>query len=437
MRLDYLSGWGNMLESEAKVGALPKKQNSPQKVPFDLYPEQLSGTAFTVPRKTHLKSWLYRLLPSVKHSNTFELISNSNLLSADQNKVITPPDQMRWNPLPQPDKPTDFIEGIITMATNGSAAGHQGGAIHLYAANQSMTDHYYYNADGDWLIVPHQGELLLKTEFGRLTVKPTEIAVIQRGIRFQVELLTDDEEVDANHWAAGYICETYGEPFMLPERGPIGANSLAEERHFQLPTAWYEKKKGQFKLTAKFNGHLWQSKIENSPLDVVAWHGNYVPYKYDLSLFSPVGSVHFDHPDPSIFTVLTSPSHSVGVANIDFVIFPPRWMVAEHSFRPPYFHRNIMSEFMGLIHGEYDAKSDGFKPGGSSLHNCMTPHGPDATTYQKATGVELMPEKYDHTLAFMFESSQIWQLTEFAKNTDLRQKDYLACWDNFIDSSHA
>ena len=422
MTLSYMHGFGGTFESEVVAGALPKKQNSPQKVPFDLYSEQLSGSAFTAVRHANVKSWLYRILPSVKHNSDFTLIKNTFFRSAPLNETITPPEQMRWDPLPIPEKPTDFIQSIVTVAANGSVAHQTGGAIHLYAANRSMEKHYFYNADGDLLIVPQEGELLIKTEFGLLELKPTEIAVIQRGIRFQVKIKSAQ--------ARGYICETYGAPFNLPDRGLIGANGLAEERHFQIPVAWHEEKQGDFALTAKFNGHLWQTQIAHSPLDVVAWHGNYAPYKYDLTLFNPVWSVHLDHSDPSIFTVLTSPTLNPGVANIDFVIFPVRWMVVEESFRPPYFHRNIMSEYMGLVHGEYDAKKGGFVPGGGSLHNCMSGHGPDQKSYEAAISAELKPHKYDATLAFMFESSKVWELSEFALNTELRQQDYPHCWQD-------
>lgn len=419
MTLTYLHGFHNTFQTEAIAGALPYKQNSPQVAPHGLYAEQLSGSAFTAMRHDNVKSWLYRLLPSVKHCGQFKLI-DSLFKSAPLTDATTPPDQLRWNPLPIPQEDTDFIQGIITIAANGSAAQQSGGAIHLYACNQSMHDHYFYNTDGDLLIVPQQGKLQIKTELGVMIVEPTEIAVIQRGIRFQVDLLEDS--------ARGYICETYGAPFRLPERGPIGANGLAEERHFQTPVAWYEEKQGDFLLTAKFSGKLWQTTIQHSPLDVVAWYGNYAPYKYDLKLFNPAWSVYLDHSDPSIFTVLTSPSHTPGVANIDFVIFPPRWMVTEESFRPPYFHRNVMSEYMGLILGEYDAKKEGFVPGGSSLHNAMAGHGPDNDIFEAASKAELKPERYRDTLTFMFESSLVWQTSDFALNTPLRQQHYIDCW---------
>ncbi|MCH9643241.1 MAG: homogentisate 1,2-dioxygenase [Gammaproteobacteria bacterium] len=413
-KIQYMTGFANYFQSEAVDGALPLRQNSPQKVAYDLYAEQLSGSAFTAPRAQNHKSWLYRILPSVKHCSAFTTSESKLFLSSRFNTAVTPPDQFRWDPLPVPTVATSFVQGIVTVATN------TGGAIHLYAANSSMQQDYFCNADGELLIVPQDGALLLKTEFGLLELKPTEIAVIQRGICFQVELLS--------RHARGYICENNGVPFMLPERGLIGANSLADERHFQVPTAWYEQRDGDFTLTTKFNGSLWQTKINHSPLDVVAWQGNYVPYKYDLTLFSPVNTVAFDHPDPSIFTVLTSPTMRPGTASIDFVIFPQRWMVAEDTFRPPYFHRNYMSEYMGLIQGKYDAKQSGFVPGGASLHNCMSGHGPDSAAFEVASSKQLVPEKYDETLAFMFESSQIWQVTDFALQTDLRQSDYLDCW---------
>lgn len=409
----YQSGFGNHFQSEALEGALIKGRNSPQKVPYGLYAEQLSGSAFTAPRHVNLRSWLYRIRPSVLHSE-FTLLAQPYLVSSPYHTVPTSPTQMRWNPMPYPSVSCDFIQGLVTLA------GHDGAAIHLYAANTSMKKDYFYNSDGDFLIVPQEGGLRFKTEFGVLDVVPGEIVVIQRGIKFQV-ILKDEK-------ARGYICENFGAPFKLPELGVIGANGLANSRDFQTPTAAFEKDTGQFRLITKFQGHLWAAEILHSPLDVVAWHGNYVPYKYDLSRFNTINTVSYDHPDPSIFTVLTSASDTLGVANVDFVIFPPRWMVAQDTFRPPYYHRNIMSEYMGLIFGTYDAKQTGFLPGGGSLHNCMSAHGPDASGFHQATAAELKPEYYDNTLAFMFESRHIWKLTPHALNADFCQKNYLECW---------
>lgn len=417
--LSYINGLNNHIESEAIQGALVRGRNSPQKVPYGLYAEQLSGSAFTMKREKNLHSWLYKLRPSVLHGD-FSSITHPLLKGTPFHSLNTPPMQMRWSPMPYPTQPTNFIDGLVTFAGNGAIEEQMGAAIHLYAINASMEKVFFYNADGDFLIVPEKGELRFKTEFGILDVGPGEILVIQRGIKFQVVL--------KNSHARGYVCENFGAPFSLPELGTIGANGLAHPRDFQMPVAAFEEKEDHFCLLTKFQGQLWQADIRYSPLDVVAWHGTYVPYKYNLHLFNVINSVSFDHPDPSIFTVLTSPSAMSGIANIDFVIFPSRWQVAEETFRPPYYHRNIMSEFMGLIAGVYDAKETGFLPGGASIHNCMSPHGPDTFAYIRATNQSLAPEYYANTLAFMFESSRVWHLTSYAYEANFRQKDYTNCW---------
>lgn len=416
---NYLHGLGNYFESEAEKGALIKGQNTPQKVPLGLYAEQLSGAAFTMSRHLNMHSWLYRIRPSVLQGE-FVLANQKNFINVSYDAALTPPNPMRWDPMPHTAEKQDFIEGLFAFAGNGSAETQMGAAIYLYSANRSMEKTFFYNADGEMLIVPEQGKCRFKTELGVIDVKPGEIIVIPRGIKFQVLLL--DQQ------ARGYVCENYGAPFRLPELGVIGANGLANARDFQIPVAHYDDDEDDFILRAKFQGKLWEAKINHSPLDVVAWHGSYVPYKYDLSLFNTINTVSYDHIDPSIFTVLTSPSNQAGVANVDFVIFPPRWMVAQNTFRPPYFHRNIMSEFMGLIFGTYDAKGAGFTPGSCSLHNCMSPHGPDADAYNKAVSSSLKPEYYADTLAFMFESRQVWCLTSQAYHAAFRQKDYLTCW---------
>src|SRR5208283_407080 len=402
--LHYQSGFGSEFATEALPGALPQGQNSPQRVAYGLYAEQFSGTAFTAPRHTNRRSWLYRLRPSLSHG-AFQAY-DAPLLQSAPFAEAPPPTPLRWDPLPLPAAPTDFVDGLITMAGNGDVALQCGIGIHLYGANRSMQQRYFHDADGELLLIPQQGSLRLATEFGLLDVAPGEIALIPRGTRFQV-LLVDAE-------ARGYVGENYGAPLRLPELGPIGANGLANARDFLAPVAAFEEREGDFELIAKFAGRLWRAPIDHSPLDVVAWHGNHVPYKYDLARFNAVNSVSFDHSDPSIFTVLTSPSDTPGTANLDFVIFPPRWMVAEHSFRPPWFHRNVMSEFMGLIHGVYDAKAEGFLPGGSSLHNCMAGHGPDAATFEQATSAKLAPHKIEATLAFMLESRHLIRPTRFA-----------------------
>ncbi|MBO9537435.1 homogentisate 1,2-dioxygenase [Herbaspirillum sp.] len=415
----YLSGFGNEFATEALPGALPAHQNSPQQVAYGLYAEQVSGTAFTAPRGHNRRSWLYRIRPAAVHE-AFVQIDGGKLLSHFDG-VPTPPNQMRWDPQPMPAAPTDFIDGMVTMAGNGSPEAQSGCAIHIYAANQPMTDRFFYSADGELLIVPQAGRLQLLTEMGVIDVEPQEIAVIPRGVRFQVRL--------PDGQASGYICENFGALLRLPDLGPLGSNGLANPRDFLTPQAWYEDREGDFRLVAKFGGNLWEAKIGHSPLDVVAWHGNYAPYKYDLRHFNTIGSISYDHPDPSIFLVLQSQSDTPGVDTIDFVIFPPRWLAAEHTFRPPWFHRNVASEFMGLVTGEYDAKAGGFVPGGASLHNCMSGHGPDAATFEKASRADTSkPNKVDSTMAFMFETRNIIRPTRYALESPTLQRDYQNCW---------
>ncbi|CAB3800555.1 Homogentisate 1,2-dioxygenase [Paraburkholderia ultramafica] len=419
--LAYLAGFANVWASEALSGALPIGQNSPQICPYGLYAEQISGTAFTAPRHTNRRSWLYRIRPSAAHT-PFEQLDNGHI-KQDYLEIPTTPNQLRWDPLPLPSdsEAVDFIDGLISMAGNGDPHAQSGAAIYLYAINRSMQGRFFYDADGELLIVLQQGRLRFATEFGLIEAEPQEIVVIPRGVRFRVELL--DEA------ARGYICENYGAPFQLPDLGVIGSNGLANPRHFQTPVAWYEDIEGEFDLVAKFMGNLHRAKLDHSPLDVVAWHGNYAPYKYDLRRFNTIGSISYDHPDPSIFLVLQSVSDTPGVDNIDFVIFPPRWLVAENTFRPPWFHRNIASEFMGLIYGEYDAKADGFKPGGASLHNCMSGHGPDAGTFEKASKADVTkPHKVDATMAFMFETRHVIRPTKAALASAQLQASYHQCW---------
>ncbi len=408
--LDYLTGFGNEFATEALPGALPDGRNSPQRAPLGLYTEQFSGTAFTMPRKEQRRTWFYRIRPSAAHG-AFKRIGQGSLgLSlADPN-----PNRLRWNPFPLPSQPTDFVAGLIAVAAN------DGMTAHVYAANRSM-DRVFYDADGELLIVPQLGALRLETECGRIDLAPREVAVIPRGLKFRVLLL--DKE------ARGYICENHGAPFRLPDLGPIGSNGLANPRDFQTPVAWYEDRDEPVGLVQKFEGTLWSTALDHSPLDVVAWHGSNAPYKYDLTRFNTIGTISYDHPDPSIFTVLTAPTSVPGMANVDFVIFPPRWLVGENTFRPPWFHRNVMNEFMGLIHGQYDAKAEGFTPGGISLHNRMSAHGPDAGTTQRAMAAELKPHKIEDTMAFMFESSKVIRPTKLAMDAPNLQPDYDSCWN--------
>jgi len=417
--LSYQSGFGNEFASEAVAGALPQGQNSPQRHPLGLYTEQFSGTAFTAPRAVNRRCWLYRIRPSVTH-RPFEPIAAGLLRSGPFHEVPATPNQLRWDPLGIPEAPTDFVGGLVTMAGGGDPALQTGVGVHLYAANSSMKERFFYDADGELLIVPQSGALLIFSELGILHVSPGEIGILPRGLKFRVELPDGS--------ARGYVCENYGPQFRLPELGPIGANGLANPRDFQTPVAAFEDREGEFQIVAKFQGNLWAAPIDHSPLDVVGWHGNYAPYKYDLARFNCINSVSFDHPDPSIYTVLSAPSALPGTANVDFAIFPPRWLVAEHTFRPPWFHRNAMNEFMGLIFGVYDAKAEGFLPGGASLHNCMSGHGPDAETYERAAAADLKPQRLDNTLAFMFETQLVLRPTTFAMETKIRQHEYFECW---------
>jgi homogentisate 1,2-dioxygenase len=417
--LNYQYGFGNHFRTEALPGALPDGQNSPQRAPYGLYAEQFSGTAFTAPRHSNRRSWLYRIRPAAVHGE-FHRIDDGAITGRFDDLEISP-NQLRWSPIPIPTQPTDFVQGLRTAGGNGSAETQSGCGIYWYVANRSMQSRFFYDADGELLIVPQLGRLRLATELGVLEIEPQQIAVIPRGLRFRVELLDSE--------ARGYVCENFGAPFRLPDLGPIGSNGLANPRDFETPVACYEDREGDFELVAKFLGHCWSARIDHSPLDVIAWHGNYAPYRYDLRRFNTLGSISYDHPDPSIFLVLQSASDTPGVDTIDFVIFPPRWLVAEGTFRPPWFHRNVASEFMGLIAGVYDAKAEGFAPGGASLHNCMSGHGPDATTFERASNADTsQPQHITATMAFMFETRTAIRPTRLALESPQLQRDYAECW---------
>jgi len=417
----YQSGFGNHFATEAVAGALPVGQNSPQRAPLGLYAEQLSGAAFTAPRAQNLRSWLYRLRPSAQHP-AYRPFDRGHVRSGPFDETPPDPNRLRWDPLALPETPTDWVEGLVTYGGNGDADAGSGVGIHLYVANRSMVDRVFYNADGELLIVPQLGAHRFITEFGIIEAEPGHVVVIPRGVRFRVELFGPSR---------GYVCENYGAPFRLPDLGPIGSNGLANPRDFETPVAAFEDVDRPTECIQKYGGRLWSTTFGHSPLDVVGWHGNYAPYRYDTARFNTINTVSYDHPDPSIFTVLTSPSDTPGTANCDFVIFPPRWMVAEDTFRPPWFHRNVMSEFMGLIHGVYDAKAGGFAPGGASLHNRMSGHGPDQATYEAAVKAELKPHRIADTLAFMFETRMPIRVTKWACETPLMQLDYDDCWAGF------
>jgi homogentisate 1,2-dioxygenase len=421
----YQTGFGNEYASEAVPGALPQGRNSPQRAPLALYPELVSGTAFTAPRRDNRRSWLYRRQPSVV-AGRFVAYTQVLWCTGGDTRTALAPEPMRWNPFPiEPSADADFVDGMRTLAANGDAEAQTGIAAHVYLATRSMEQRAFVNADGELLVVPQQGRLWITTELGVLEVKPGEIALLPRGVAFKVALLDGPSR--------GYVCENYGAQFRLPELGPIGSNGLANARDFKAPVAAFETGSSAYELVKKFGGHFWRAPLAQSPFNVVAWHGNLAPLKYDTANFMTIGSISFDHPDPSIFTVLTSPSDTPGTANCDFVIFPPRWLVMEDTFRPPWYHRNLMSEFMGLVQGEYDAKPEGFKPGGASLHNCMVPHGPDEEAFERASTAELKPQKLDNTLAFMFESRYRFIPTEFAMKSPQLDARYADCWAGLKD----
>lgn len=417
--LRYQIGFGNEFATEALPGALPVGQSSPQKHPLGLYTEEINGTAFTAPRGASRRSWTYRIRPSAVHK-PFKQIDPGLIRSAPFDEVPAPPNQLRWRPLPIPSEPTDFVAGIATIGGNGDPGQQTGSAMHLYAANASMTDRFFYDADGELLIIPQLGALEVRTELGVLGVAPGECCVIPRGIKFRVVL--------ADREARGYLCENYGPHFRLPELGPIGTTGLANARDFLAPVAAFEECDGDFRVVAKFLGGLWEAEIDHSPLDIVAWHGTYAPYKYDLALFNTINTVTYDHPDPSIFCVLAAPSAIPGTSNIEFGLIASRWSVAQHTFRPPPFHRNVCSEFVGLIKGEYIGKKEGFTPGCASLHNCMAGHGPDTEAFEKGSSAGDAPQYLADTMTIVLETQLPIRPTRFAMESGIREQDYYLHW---------
>ncbi|RDW66389.1 homogentisate 1,2-dioxygenase-like protein [Coleophoma cylindrospora] len=419
----YQNGFGSYHETEAILGALPIGSNSPQKPAYGLYAEKLSGTAFTSPRHENQQSWLYRILPAASHTPFVAREATTYNTNPEGEKLHQIPNQLRWDPFDL-DLESDWVHSLQLVAGAGDPTMKSGLGILIFAAGKSMKpDEAFYSADGDMLIVLQHGVLDIQTELGWILVRPNEICVIPRGVRYCVELPEGP--------VRGYILELYEGHFKLPELGPIGSNCLANARDFQAPVAAFdESPEGEtYTILSKFNGHLFAATQTHTPFDIVAWHGLYYPYKYDLGRFNTIGSISFDHPDPSIFTVLSAPSPTAGTAIADFVIFPPRWLVGEDTFRPPWYHRNTMSEFMGLIHGDYDAKTGGgFKPAGASLHNIMSAHGPDAGTHAKASGAALLPLKVgEGSMAFMFESCLMVGVTEWGlKRCQKVQEDYNA-----------
>ncbi len=422
--LKYNSGFGNEFATEALPGALPAPHNTPVKCPYGLYAEQITGTSFTAPRDSNQRTWWYRIRPSIAGHGRWTAIDAGNAEYKDLTAVptIATPEQLRWKPLPVPERPTTFVQGLKCYCGGGDPAAKAGIRIYLYGCNANMTNQAFSSSDGDLLLVPEHGTLSVTTEMGKLEVPSGYVAVIQRGIRFSVDVPSTG--------ARGYVCEVFDGHFVLPPLGAIGANGLSNPRDFQTPVAWYEDRDEPCTCFVKYCDSLWSYPVDHSPFDVVAWHGNYAPYRYNLANFCAVNTVTYDHLDPSIFCVLTAQTAVAGTACCDFVIFPPRWMVAEGTFRPPYYHRNLMSEFMGNIRGAYEAKKEGFLPGGGSLHSNMQAHGPEAKVFEEGSNAPQpqQPVKApDSNMAFMFESYYTLKLTPFAA-AHLRDTNYLECW---------
>ncbi|KIV84436.1 homogentisate 1,2-dioxygenase [Exophiala sideris] len=439
---EYMPGFNNTFESEAVPGTTPQGQNSPRCVRFGLYAEQMTASAFVAPRHHNKKAWLYRARPAVAHRGFTELPDNkdmeANFLPMNPLVHISPA-QLAWLPFDIPSNGVDFVDGLHTIAGSGEPTLREGLATliksttlpsvtHVYLADKSMENRAFVNSDGDFLIVPQQGALNIQTEFGPLYVQPGEIVVIQRGQRFRISLEGPSR---------GYILEIWGANFELPELGPLGANGLANARDFLCPKAQYSVTENDpWEIVYKLGGKFFKSTQSHCPFDVVAWHGNYVPYKYDLIKFVNVGSISVDHIDPSIFCVLTARSRDPDAPLADFLIFSPRWDVASHTYRPPYYHRNVASELMGLIYGEYGGRSDEFQPGGVSYECGMVPHGVAYEVRIKAASETEVPQMQisKGAVAFIFESSRPFTIADWAWNSTKKHEHEPKMWDNLADN---
>jgi homogentisate 1,2-dioxygenase len=418
-----LEGFGAPLQSEALPGALPLHQNSPRHAPYGLYPEQLSGTAFGLPRHKNLRTWLYRIRPSAQQS-PFRPLRHETFTTAFTSEPVEP-NLFGWRPCPIPSAGQDFVDGIVTLGGAGDGHSRRGYALHWFTANRSMDNRAFCNADGDFLLVPQLGELTLVTELGVLEVGTGQIALLPRGLRYSVVLRSPA--------ARGFIAEVYGRHFELPERGVIGANGLADARHFRTSTAWFEDRlELGYRITSKLGGVLYDAQQDYSPYDVVAWHGNYVPYVYDLAAFVPVSNVRVDHPDPSIYSVVSCPLDETGSNLLDLIVFPPRWDPTEHTFRPPFFHRNATMEWNAVVRSD---SSDGalFESGVSFLTPPMTPHGVTSAAVERAFRLDeataAVPHRSsDQSLWIQFESSLPLQLSPLAREPSRAILDWPTVW---------
>jgi homogentisate 1,2-dioxygenase len=417
------AGFCNFHESETLPGALPVDQNSPRSSPYGLYAEQLNATGFVAPREANRRSWMYRIRPSAEQGPLAPLAHER--LRGDFSGEPVEANLAGWGPLPFPASPTDFVDGLATLGGAGSPSSRRGYAVHLYAANRGMEDRCFSDADGDLLLLPEEGSLTLLTELGVLQVHPGQLALVPRGVRFSVLL--------GGSRARGYVGESFGRPFSLPERGPVGANGLADARHFRGPVARHEERLCPgYRVTVKLGGALFEATQDHSPFDVVAWHGNHFPTVYDLAAFSPAGNARVDHIDPSIHTVLTSPLDEAGANGLDLVVFTPRWDATEHTFRPPYFHRNVATELNGIIREVASAGSP-FARGCCFLTPSFTPHGVLATGVERTLALDderadQARRSADSSLWFQFESTLPFSPTAWARTAPNRVDDWPLVW---------
>ncbi|KAH9874017.1 hypothetical protein IAQ61_004645 [Plenodomus lingam] len=414
---NYQAGWGNRHQSEVIPGTLPVAQNNPQEVRFGLYTEGITYSAFAAPRAHNYSTYMYRCRPAAAHNGYVPFESKSNIqncfLSLNP-KVATLPEQAEWRPFPLPkeEEKIDFANGLHTLAGSGDPNIREGLALYVYMINSSMERRAFCNADGDFLICAQLGTLDIVTEMGKIFLQPGEICVIQRGIRFCMNLAPDTKV------ARGYITEVWGSMWELPDLGPLGGHGLANPRDFLYPVAAIDDNLHvDWQIVNKINGELVAIQQDHSPFDLVAWHGNVVPYKYDLTKFSSQNSTSIDHTDPSIFTVLTAKSRDPLTPLADFLWFGPRWDVATNTFRLPYFHRNSASEFLACLYGQGLGRSDDFQPGGGSFEGGHTPHGGFHEGYQHGMRIhESQPEKIlTEQLTIMIESSRLFLWTEWAR----------------------
>ncbi|KAH9884385.1 homogentisate 1,2-dioxygenase [Xylariomycetidae sp. FL2044] len=411
----YQIGFGNRFATEAIPGVLPQACNTPQRCKYDLISEQLNGTPFISPRATLLHAWFYRIHPSVKHRPLKRLPKNEDLeavFSPLNPDVEFTPQDLGWDKFPHPKGADavdmiDFIDGLKTIGGHGDPTLKEGLAVHMYMANTSMPNRAFCNNDGDMLIIPQEGRLDIQTEFGRLMVRPGELVVVQAGMRFTVGLPDGPSR--------GYIQEIFGSHYELPELGPVGSNGMAQPRDFEIPVASFDVDLSPWTVVVKLAGALFAYEQDHTPYDVVGWHGNYAPYKYAMEKFISSATVDRDQSDPSIYCVLTARSKIPGVSLSDFLVFTPKWCSTRNTFRPPYYHRNVATEIMGMPYGTWHGSATMLEPGGLTYEPSYMPHGESYERWKEATGADLQPARVgEGAMAFMMHISGHVSLTQYA-----------------------